>query len=48
MAKNRTFTGGKQSARTPALSKDAQFQIMRLQRKLMKEARERNEPRSAK
>lgn len=43
MAKNKTFTGGKRSARTPTLNKDAQFQIIRLKRNLMKEVLSRGE-----
>ena len=37
MARNRTFTGGKRSARTPSLDKNAYFQLARLIRNAGKE-----------
>ena len=37
MAKNRSFTGGKQSARTPSLDKNAYFQLARMIRNAGKE-----------
>ena len=37
MARNRTFTGGKRSARTPSLDKNAYFQLARMIRNAGKE-----------
>ena len=37
LAKNRSFTGGKQSARTPSLDKNAYFQLARMIRNAGKE-----------